>query len=117
MGTRKSGSTGRHRTEPDPAARAVGSRIKALRVARGVSFDELVAVSGLGRGYVSELERGLVVPGLQALSQIARALSVTVADLVLGKTPREQLFELTRDLPDTKIRELLAGLRAASRLG
>ena len=38
----------------------------------------------------SELERGLVVPGLHALDKLATALNVTVADLVLGTTQREQ---------------------------
>ncbi len=66
----------------------------------------------MGRGYVSELERGLVVPSLTALKKIADALGLTVADVVLGDSEREQVFEATLDAPVEKLRALLAQLNA-----
>lgn len=99
--------TGRHRKTPDQVARAVGLRVRQLREEKEFSFDAFVEECGLGRGYVSELERGLVVPGLHALVRLAAALEVTVADLVIGDTAREKLFEATRTLPDARIRALL----------
>lgn len=73
-------------------------------------FGELVARSGLGRGYVSELERGLVVPTVGTLARIAAALDLTVADLVAGDGDREAMFEQLRGRPDlvAEIRALLA---------
>lgn len=97
----------RHRHEPDPLARRVGGRIRELRIERDFTFDAFVEECGLGRGYVSELERGLVVPSLTTLATVARVLDVTVADLVAGASPREALFVETRGLPQRVIARLL----------
>lgn len=106
--------TGRHRTQPDPEARLVGERIRRLRLERDFSFDAFVEETGLGRGYVSELERGLVVPSLTSLSRVASALEVTVADLVLGSSLREQLFALSRQLDPGELRRLFAHAETAA---
>lgn len=63
--------------------------------------------TGLGRGYISELERGLVVPTLHALARIAASLGLTTVDLVVGISPRERLFVITRAIPVSHVRELL----------
>lgn len=107
-GTRKAKH---HRVEPDPLARTVGQRVRRLRLERGFVFDAIVEEAGLGRGYISELERGMVVPTVGALAKVASALEVTVADLVLGDTPREQLFELLRDADDADVERPLAEFR------
>ena len=81
-----------------------------LRLADGYTFDAFVEETGLGRGYVSELERGLVVPTIHSLAKIAAALRLTVADLVIGDSLRERLFEATRGLPDADLERLFAGI-------
>jgi transcriptional regulator with XRE-family HTH domain len=96
----------RHRKVPDALALQVGQRVRALRYEQAFSFDAFVEETGLGRGYISELERGLVVPSLHALARLASALEVTVADLVLGNTPREDLFRITRDWPSVEVLRL-----------
>jgi transcriptional regulator with XRE-family HTH domain len=96
----------KHRAEPDPLAAAVGARLRDLRAEGGFTVAELAAQSALGRGYVNELERGLVVPGLHALAKLAEALGVTVPDLVLGKTARERVFEMTRSMTAVEVRAL-----------
>jgi transcriptional regulator with XRE-family HTH domain len=113
--TRKTAS--RHRREPDALAQAVGARIRGLREEAEFTFDAFVEETGLGRGYISELERGMVVPSITALSKVAAALDLTIADLVLGNTPREQLFEQLRKLPEAEMiraMRLLAPLAATS---
>jgi transcriptional regulator with XRE-family HTH domain len=103
----------RHRREPDALARAVGARIRSLREEAKFTFDAFVEETGLGRGYISELERGMVVPTITALSKVAAALELTIADLVLGDTPRERLVEQLRKLPEAelaRIARLLAPL-------
>ena len=110
MGPRRTTSR-RHRTVADPLALAVGRRVRALRREQDYSFDAFVEETGLGRGYISELERGLVVPSIHALSKVALALAVPVADLVLGTSDRERLMDLTRGLPPDALRELLAHAR------
>src|SRR5205814_2279254 len=100
-------STGtRHRSRPHPLAVDVGRRIRTMRDEQKFTFDAFVEECGLGRGYISELERGLVVPTIVALKRIADALHVTIADLVLGTTDRERLFEKTRALSASSIRSL-----------
>jgi transcriptional regulator with XRE-family HTH domain len=96
---------------PDRLAAAVGKRVRALRKAQDFSYDAFVEECGLGRGYVSELERGLVVPSLHALAKVAKTLDVTVADLVLGDSDREHLFDAARDLTAADIRDLLVETR------
>ncbi len=101
---KKKTASRRHRNAPDPLAAGVGKRVRALRMERSIGFDALVTTSGLGRGYISELERGLVVPTVGTLARIAAALDVTIADLVIGTTDRERVFEALRTAP----RETLA---------
>jgi transcriptional regulator with XRE-family HTH domain len=101
----------RHRKKPDPLAAQIGGRIKQLRAEKDFSFDAFVGETGLGRGSVSELERGLIVPTVTTLALVAAALEVTVADLVLGRSAREELFELTRGLSEKSVEELLSRAR------
>lgn len=109
----------RHRSEPDAQALTIGAKVRELRRERDFTFDAFVEETGLGRGYVSELERGLVVPGVAVLAKIARALEVPIADLVLGETERERLFDDTRHLPAgavKRLREQVAALRLRYRV-
>lgn len=105
----------RHRAEPDPLAARIGRRIRELRTAADFGFDAFVEETGLGRGYVSELERGLVVPTIGTLARIAAALEVTVADLVAGDSDRERLFWDLRRADGKVTRELREWL--AKKLG
>lgn len=98
----------RHRRKPDPLARAVGERIKRLRLDQDFNFDAWVETTGLGRGYVSELERGMVVPTIHALKKVADALDLPLADLVaIGNTARERLIDATRLLETDDVNELV----------
>lgn len=104
----------RHRSEPDRAATRVGARVRQLRLEAAFTFDAFVEETALGRGYISELERGLVVPSLTALEAIAAALEVTVADVVVGASDRERLFDRSRKLEPGEVGQLL---RLAEQLG
>jgi len=104
-------TSAKHRKTPDALARTVGQRIRQLRAELDWSFDAFVEETGLGRGYISELERGLVVPNIRVIERVARALEVTMADLVLGDSPRERLYAATRGLDATELNALLAAAR------
>jgi transcriptional regulator with XRE-family HTH domain len=107
MPTRRRATSIRHRSKPDQLARSVGLRVRALRAEKDWSFDAFVEETGLGRGYISELERGLVVPSLTSLAKLAAALDVTVADLVIGDSKRDQLYELTRTMVEREVAVIL----------
>lgn len=110
--TERSRTTRRaRRSEPDPLAERVGHRIRALRHETHFAFDAFVTETGLGRGYISELERGLVVPTIGVLARIADALELTLADLVLGETSREKLFAELRGQTRALVQELRAHVR------
>src|SRR5260221_2431858 len=97
----------RHRTKPDLAASELGRRVKALRLQYGFTFDAFVGESELGRGYVSQMERGLVVPTLTTLLRIARALDLAVIDLLaFGSSPVERFVNAARDLPAADVERL-----------
>lgn len=104
----------RHRGQPDPLAARVGQRIRKLRQEAEFTFDAFVEETSLGRGYLSELERGLVVPTIGTLARVARALELTIADLVSGDSERERLFDELRDASVTTLRELRDRARAAT---
>lgn len=67
-------------------ATSVGRRIRTLRARRGVSLSALAAATGLGKGTVSELERGRRNPTLDTLFAIATVLAVPVSDLLAPAT-------------------------------
>lgn len=65
----------------EPGA-AVGARIRALRVERGLSLSALAAAAGIGKGSLSELETGRRNPTLDTLYAVAGPLGVPLAALV-----------------------------------
>ncbi|GLY32311.1 XRE family transcriptional regulator [Kineosporia sp. NBRC 101731] len=67
---------------PDLSA-SVGDRIKGLRIQRGLSLSALAAATHLGKGTLSELERGQRNPTLDTLFAITTALTVPLGDLLV----------------------------------
>lgn len=74
--------------EPDTTALAalVGERIKYLRAQHSISLTALAAATHLGKGTLSELERGRRNPTLDTLFAIATALAVPLSELLLAET-------------------------------
>ncbi len=62
-------------------AKAMGERVRALRLARGLSQEELGEHAGLHRTYIGHIERGEVNSSLLNICKVAGALSADVADL------------------------------------
>jgi DNA-binding XRE family transcriptional regulator len=56
--------------------------IRVWREHRGMTLDELGAAAGLSKGYLSDLERGNRAGPVETLQAVARALRVTLDDLV-----------------------------------
>lgn len=103
-----------HRTVPDALSFAIGARIRALREELELSFADFVVKTKLGAGYISELERGLVMPSIGTLARVAEALDVTIADLVVGNTERERIFRDLRRAKPALLREIRALLGATT---
>ncbi len=58
-----------------------GSKVRALRKARGLSQEELAYLAQLDRSYIGSVERGDRNISLANISKIASALNITLSDL------------------------------------
>ena len=70
----------------------LGALIRRLRRERGVSQNELHRRTGLETSYLSKVENDVILPGLNNLDRIARALGLTVPEVLLGggKSPAKR---------------------------
>jgi len=68
--------------------RALGARLKAARVARGLTQSAL-AGDGISTGYVSRIESGVRRPTLKVLTELARRLDKPVDQLLRGVSSTE----------------------------
>jgi transcriptional regulator with XRE-family HTH domain len=59
-----------------------GDRVRRLRKAKGVTQMELAELLGVGRSYLSQIERGKRDPGLRLVKSIADGLKTTLSDLL-----------------------------------
>ncbi|MCT8127601.1 helix-turn-helix transcriptional regulator [Alishewanella sp. BS5-314] len=58
-----------------------GLRVKQLRLAKGISQEDLGALANLDRTYISGIERGKRNVSLKNILQIANALGVNPSEL------------------------------------
>ena len=63
-------------------AKRLSVRIKLLREARELTQERLAKKAGVSHGYLARLETGMHDPSLSTLVKLAKALKVTVAELV-----------------------------------
>lgn len=64
----------------------IGLRLKQLREARGLTQEKLGALADVTGGYISQIERGEKVnPGIKTLEKLAKALGVSIHDLLNGE--------------------------------
>jgi transcriptional regulator with XRE-family HTH domain len=73
-------------TLPDPL-KALGDRIRALRIHRGLSQEQLGHLAERHWTFVSAIERGGKNPTLLTILDVARALRVHVTDLLMDELP------------------------------
>ncbi len=60
----------------------VGLNIRKIREKMELSQENLAAIAGLHRTYIGQIERGEKNIGLKNLERIAKALKVTIKDLL-----------------------------------
>ncbi|MFE6894636.1 helix-turn-helix domain-containing protein [Streptomyces sp. NPDC057694] len=59
----------------------IGSRLRCMRVARGLSLRALATAAGVSPTLLSQVERGVTEPSLSTLRKLAEVHSVAMADL------------------------------------
>lgn len=71
-----------------PYLRTVGLRVRLLRVGRGLSQEELGAVSGVSRVTVGSIERGDHPASVLAYRKLAKAFEIGLDELLDERDPR-----------------------------
>ncbi len=64
----------------------VGSNLRKLRKAKGLSLQRLAEASGVSVGMISQVERGLANPSMRLLTSLRRALNISMQEL-FGEDP------------------------------
>lgn len=60
----------------------LGSNVRRLREAKGVSQEAFAFEAGIHRTYVSDIERGARNPTITIVERLAKSLGVTASDLL-----------------------------------
>ena len=74
----------------------IGKKIKELRVAKGLTQEELADRSELSRGFISQLERDLTSPSIATLMDICSAWAQTVSEF-FQEEPEDQIVFQNED--------------------
>jgi transcriptional regulator with XRE-family HTH domain len=77
----------------------LASSIRALRLRSGLSQRQLAGRMSVPRTYVSKIENETATPTLSSLERLARALEVSVPDLLSGgeRNRQEEIRDLMKD--------------------
>jgi transcriptional regulator with XRE-family HTH domain len=81
----------------------LAQRLRVLREEKKLGQVDLEKRTGLHRSYISRIENGHIVPSVENLEKLARALDVPVYQIFYeGEKPPKVLGLLTRKPPDDK---------------
>ena len=75
----------------------LAQRIRARRLEKRLTLEEVASRTGLTRSWLSKVENFRVTPSLPALGQIAAALEIRLAELVEGLDEHPRLVVVRRD--------------------
>lgn len=98
--------------------KAIGTRIKEAREAKGLTQEQLAEIVGLSSTHISVIERGVKAPKLETFIEIANALDVTSDSLLLDvldnslQVTATELSEQIKRLPPKEQRKILKAVRA-----
>src|SRR6266536_4975564 len=71
--------------------------IRSLRLRNGLSQRQLALRMSVPRTYVSKIENEKATPTLSSMERLARALEVTVPDLIMGGGREDDVRDLMKD--------------------
>ena len=60
----------------------LGKNLKRIRTAKGITQGDIVRKLGFGRGFISNIENGKANPTLSTIAKIAKAIGVSVGELM-----------------------------------
>lgn len=89
-------------------------RVRQLRKDKGWTIDQLAAVSGLSRGFISQLENEQRRPGPETLITLAGAFKISLSDLFDDQSLGDDLAAAMEILSRIEPEDRPAALRAMS---
>ena len=111
----------------DKITKHIATQLRAARLAKGLTQEDLAAELDMATESVSHIERGVTAPSLKTIAAAAKVLDVRLEDLFSGiaeKQPKgarraeqeAELRRLARDLDDRKLSHLVELAAAVERL-
>lgn len=73
----------------------IGYKLKTLRVAKGLTQEELADRSELSKGFISQLERDLTSPSISTLVDILQCLGTNLKDFFNDEEDEQIVFKQT----------------------
>jgi len=70
----------------------IGSKLKDLRVQKGLTQEELANRAELTKGFISQLERDLTSPSIATLSDILQCLGTNLSDFFHEESEEQVVF-------------------------
>ena len=70
----------------------IGSRLKELRIQKGLTQEELADRSELSKGFISQLERDLTSPSIATLIDILQCLGTDLSDFFTKEEDTQVVF-------------------------
>ena len=85
----------------------LGQHVRAIRKSKGLKLKDLAEKSGLSIPYLSDTERDVVNPSLKSLQSIAKALELSLPEIVdFNDELEHRLLSENRHL-----RQIITGIR------
>jgi ribosome-binding protein aMBF1 (putative translation factor) len=78
------------RDKPTSLSLRLGAKIAKLRRYKGFTQGYVEESTGLPAGYLSRIEHGAILPGLEVLAAIAKVLEISLPRLVSGIVEDEE---------------------------
>ena len=78
--------------ETELVNKQIGRKIKDLRLQKGLTQQELADRTELTKGYISQLEHGLVAPSVITLLDLIECLGTTPADFFTDEQPEQVVY-------------------------
>jgi transcriptional regulator with XRE-family HTH domain len=72
------------RTVPTSLSLRLGAKVAKVRRSKGLTQERVEQLTGLHQGYLSRIEHGLILPGLETLVDLAKVFDTTVSRLLSG---------------------------------
>ena len=105
---------------PEDIFARLGNKLKNARKSRGITREELSALSGVSTRHISKIEKGVMNPSYEILTQIATALGMTLDYFFASDNDEDEnniqlLISLYRGCPKHYRKLLLSTMQTLSK--